>query len=245
MSKMAQAAAPTSGDARLAGLDWARIEADLDAQGFAVTGHLFDADDCAALRNLYGRKDGFRKQVIMARHGYGRGEYKYFDYPLPEPIATLRAALYPPLAIVANRWAKALREEQRYPDGLEDYLARCHAAGQTKPTPLLLQYGPGDYNCLHRDLYGDLVFPLQLAVLLSAPGEDFEGGEFVLVEQRPRAQSVVRVVPLRQGEGVIFAVNQRPQQGPRGFRRLYQRHGVSEIRAGDRYTLGVIFHDAA
>ena len=231
--------------ARMAALDWARLEVDLDARGFALTGPLFDAGKCADLIALYGDDARFRSRVVMARHGFGQGEYKYFSYPLPAPIGALRNAAYPYLAPIANRWASVLGQAADYPAAHSAYLARCHAAGQRRPTPLMLKYQAGDYNCLHQDLYGELAFPLQLAVLLSAPERDFEGGEFVLVEQRPRRQSRPHVVPLSQGVGVIFAVNQRPQQGKRGFYRVALKHGVSQLRAGERYTLGVIFHDAA
>ena len=223
--------------------DWARIAADLDAAGWA-TFPLLAADACAHLRAGYDRPI-FRSRVVMARHGFGRGEYQYYAAPLPEPVAGLRAALYPPLATLANAWAARLGDAERYPPSHADFLARCHAAGQTRPTPLLLRYGPGDYNCLHQDLYGELAFPLQVAVLLSAPGEDFTGGEFVLVEQRPRQQSRAEVVPLARGEAVVFAVNRRPVAGTRGDHAVRMRHGVSRIRSGQRMTLGIIFHDAA
>ena len=229
---------------QVAALDWGAIGESLDAYGCATTGPLLSADDCAALAARYEADDQFRSRVIMARHGFGRGEYKYFAYPLPEPIAELRGALYPPLADIANRWNVALGVAQRFPADHAAYLRRCHAAGQTRPTPLLLQYGPGDYNCLHQDVYGENVFPLQVAFLLSAPGKDFSGGEFVLTEQRPRMQSRAEVVPLRQGEGVIFPVHHRPVQGTRGVYRVTMRHGVSRLCAGKRHTLGIIFHDA-
>ncbi|MBX6741539.1 MAG: 2OG-Fe(II) oxygenase [Acetobacteraceae bacterium] len=233
--------------ARIAALDWDGIVAGLDAQGSATTGPLLTPAECRALAALYDREDPalFRRRVVMAQHGYGRGEYKYFAAPLPEPVQALREALYPRLAPLANRWNEAMGLPVRYPDSHAEFLARCHAAGQAKPTPLLLRYGPGDYNCLHQDLYGEHVFPLQVAFLLSAPGEEFTGGEFVLTEQRPRMQSRAEVVPLRQGEGVIFAVHHRPVQGTRGFRRVVMRHGVSRLRSGQRHTLGIIFHDAA
>jgi hypothetical protein len=229
---------------RIAALDWARIAADLDTHGCATTGALLAPDECAAIASRYGDDALYRSRVIMARHGFGRGEYKYFAYPLPDIVASLRTALYPPLATVANRWNEQLGLELRFPTAHEAYLNRCHAAGQTRPTPLLLQYGAGDYNCLHQDVYGELVFPLQVAFLLSQPGEDFTGGEFVLTEQRPRMQSRAEVVPLRQGEGVIFPVHHRPVQGTRGIYRVNMRHGVSRLREGHRHTLGVIFHDA-
>jgi hypothetical protein len=225
-------------------LDWTRIGAELDAQGWSLTGPLLSPSACADLAALYAEPARFRGRVVMGRHGFGQGEYQYFTYPLPDPVAALRQALYPPLATVANRWAERLGEARRFPQTLDQMLARCHAAGQTRPTPLMLTYGPGDYNCLHQDLYGEHVFPLQAAFLLDAPGRDFEGGEFVLVEQRPRQQSRPQVVPLTQGEGVIFAVRERPHDGTRGVHRRVLRHGVSTVRAGRRRTLGVIFHDA-
>ncbi len=231
-------------DRRLAALDWPGLDAALDAHGAAVLADLLDADGCAALAGLYAAPDLFRKRVTMEGHGYGRGEYQYFAAPLPAPIAALRTALYPPLAAIANRWAQALGESVRYPPTHAAFLDRCHAAGQTRPTPLLLRYGPGDYNRLHQDLYGAHVFPLQVVLLLSAPGRGFEGGEFVLSEQRARMQSRVEVVALGQGDAVIFPVHHRPVAGPRGVSRAVMRHGVSRIRAGARMTLGVIFHDA-
>ena len=230
---------------RVAALAWDRIGAALDAYGCAVTGPLLTAAECAGLAALYGREEGFRSRIVMARHGFGRGEYKYFAAPLPDLVADLRAALYPRLAPVANRWAEALNEPERFPDEHAAFLERCHAAGQTRPTPLLLRYEAGDYNCLHQDVYGAHVFPLQVAILLSEPGRDFTGGEFVLAEQRPRMQSRAEVAPLRQGEGVVFAVRHRPVQGGRGVYRVNLRHGVSRVRSGERFTLGVIFHDAA
>jgi hypothetical protein len=229
----------------IAAIDWARVGAELDAFGCATTGPLLDAPACEALAALYDREDGFRSRIVMARHGFGRGEYKYFATPLPDPVAALRAGFWPHLAPIANRWNAAMGLAPRFPADHADFLARCHAAGQARPTPLLLRYGPGDYNCLHQDLYGEHVFPLQVAVLLSAPGRDFTGGEFVLTEQRPRMQSRAEVVPLAQGEGVIFAVHHRPVQGTRGIYRVTLRHGVSRIRVGRRHTLGIIFHDAA
>jgi hypothetical protein len=229
---------------RVAGLDWPALGADLDARGCAVLPGLLPPAECAALAALYDEDARFRSRVVMARHGFGQGEYKYLAYPLPEPVATLRTALYPPLAEIANRWSEKLGIEARYPADHAAWLRRCHDAGQTRPTPLLIRYGPGDYNCLHQDLYGEFVFPLQATVLLSAPGRDFTGGEFVLVEQRPRQQSRAEVVPLGQGDAVVFAVNQRPAKGARGFHRVALRHGVSRLRSGHRTTLGVIFHDA-
>jgi uncharacterized protein len=228
---------------RVALLDWAAISAELDAHGCATTGALLGPDECAALAASYPADALFRSRVIMARHGFGRGEYKYFAYPLPDTIAGLRATLYPPLAALANRWNEAMNLAVRFPAEHAAFLPRCHGAGQTRPTPLLLQYGPGDYNCLHQDIYGEHVFPLQVAILLSRPGEDFTGGEFVLTEQRPRMQSRAEVVPLRQGEGVIFPVHHRPVQGTRGTYRVNMRHGVSRLRSGRRHTLGIIFHD--
>lgn len=230
---------------RLAAQDWTRVATDLDAQGFAILPGLMTPAECAALAGRYDRPDGFRSQVIMGRYGFGRGEYRYFSYPLPSPVQALRTALWPRLAPIANRWHEAMGLAARFPQDHTAFLERCHAAGQARPTPLLLRYGPGDYNCLHQDLYGEHVFPLQAAVLLNAPGEDFEGGELVLTEQRPRMQSRVMVVPLRQGDGVVFAVNSRPVAGTRGTYRVTMRHGVSALRSGARHTLGVIFHDAA
>ncbi len=231
-------------------LDWPGLLDAVDARGFAVTPPLLDEATCGGLRDLYGQEGLFRSRVVMTRHGYGQGEYQYFSRPLPEIVQRLREVCYPPLAGLANRWAQARGQPADYPERLEDYLARCHAAGQTRPTPLLLRYGPGDYNRLHQDLYGELHFPLQMAILLSKPGPveqggEFEGGEFVLTEQRPRMQSRVQVVPLQQGQAVIFCVNRRPVEGTRGVYRVTMRHGVSELRTGERLTLGIIFHDAA
>lgn len=226
-------------------IDWAAVEAGLDQRGYAVIPALLPPDACRDTAALYPQEALFRSQVVMQRHGYGRGAYRYFAYPLPDPVQDLRVALYPPLARIANRWAVRLGAAADYPADHETYLDRCRAAGQTRPTPLLLTYGPGDYNCLHQDLYGAEQFPLQAAILLSQPGADFDGGEFVLVEQRPRMQSRPHVVPLSQGDAVVFAVNTRPADGSRGVYRLKLRHGVSEIRAGQRQTLGIIFHDAA
>jgi hypothetical protein len=230
---------------RAAALDWDRIAADLDAHGCAVAPALLAPGECMALAGLYADDARFRSRVVMARHNFGRGEYKYLAYPLPEPVAGLRGALYPPLARIANRWNEAMGIGVRYPAEHAAYLDRCHRAGQTKPTPLLLVYGPGDYNCLHQDLYGEHVFPLQLTVLLSASGHDFAGGEFVLTEHRPRMQSRAEVVPLAQGDAVIFPVTHRPVRGTRGSYRVTMRHGVSRVRSGRRTTLGIIFHDAA
>ena len=236
--------AATAGQ-RLASVDWTRIASELDARGAAVIEKLIAPEECEALIALYARDDRFRSRVVMARHGFGRGEYKYFDYPLPRVVASLRSALYAPLVSIANRWNELLGNDDRYPATHAEYLQRCHAAGQCRPTPLLLRYGEDDYNCLHQDLYGEQVFPLQLTVLLSQPGVDFEGGEFVLAEQRPRMQSRAEVVPLRQGDAVIFAVHHRPVRGTRGVYRVNLRHGVSRVRKGLRHTLGIIFHDAA
>ncbi|MGZ3409493.1 MAG: 2OG-Fe(II) oxygenase [Xanthobacteraceae bacterium] len=230
--------------ARIPELDWARISTDLDAHGCALTESLLSAKECAAIAELYPLDTPFRSRVIMARHGFGRGEYKYFSYPLPDNIAALRTALYPPLAEIANRWNAAMGMDVRYPETHAEYLKRCHKAGQTRPTPLLLKYGPDDYNCLHQDLYGEHVFPLQATVLLSQPGEDFTGGEFVLTEQRPRMQSRAEVVALSQGAAVIFPVHHRPVHGTRGVYRVNMRHGVSRLHTGRRHTLGIIFHDA-
>ncbi|WP_430425877.1 2OG-Fe(II) oxygenase [Phenylobacterium sp.] len=224
-------------------IDWTAVAADLDAHGCARIAGLLDPAACEAITARYDG-DGYRSTVVMARHGFGRGEYRYYAYPLPEPVQALRTALWPPLAQIANRWNTTLSEAARYPAEHAEYLARCHAAGQVRPTPLVLRYGPGDYNCLHQDLYGEHVFPLQAAILLSEPGRDFEGGEFVLTEQRPRMQSRVEVVPLRQGDAVIFPVHHRPVRGGKGIYRVNMRHGVSRLRAGRRHTLGIIFHDA-
>ena len=232
------------GSEDVSGLDWDAVAGALDAQGCAVIGPLLGVGACRGLAGLYGEEGVFRSRVVMGRHGFGRGEYQYFSYPLPDVVGRLRAALYPWLAPIANRWNEAMGIGVRFPEAHSAFLARCHAAGQVRPTPLLLQYGAGDYNCLHQDLYGEHVFPLQVAVLLDEPGRDFEGGEFVLTEQRPRMQSRAEVVGLRQGEAVVFAVHQRPVQGVRGVYRVTMRHGVSRVRSGRRRTLGVIFHDA-
>jgi hypothetical protein len=220
------------------------MAADLDTRGFAATGPLLTPGECAALVALYDEAPRFRSKVVMARHGFGRGEYQYFDHPLPDLVGRLRRLVYPHLAPIANGWAERLAAEQRFPSTLDELAARCRAAGQERPTPLLLRYGPDDYNCLHQDLYGEVFFPLQLAIVLSEPGKDFTGGELVLSEQRPRMQSRVEVVPLQQGEGAVFAVHHRPVQGTRGDYRVTMRHGVSRIRQGQRFTLGIIFHDA-
>ncbi|MGW9332977.1 2OG-Fe(II) oxygenase [Bosea sp. NPDC055594] len=231
-------------ESMVSALDWAGIEAELDAYGVGLTGRMLDAEACAALRGLYGEPARFRSRIVMARHGFGRGEYQYFAHPLPGPIADLRPLIYARLAPIANRWNETLGIAQRYPASLDAFLALCHAAGQQRPTPLLLKYEAGDYNCLHQDLYGDLFFPFQMVILLSQPGRDFTGGEFTLVEQRPRMQSRPEVVPLAQGEAAIFAVQHRPVAGTRGSYRVNLRHGVSRIRSGERFTAGLIFHDA-
>jgi len=229
---------------RVAAYDWTALAAGLDAHGCAVLEGLLDAEECAAVAALYDEPDHFRSHVVMARHGFGRGEYRYFSYPLPDLIGGLRTALYPRLAIVANDWNGRMNVAERYPDHHAEFLECCHAAGQGRPTPLLLRYREGDFNCLHQDLYGDLAFPIQVAVLLSEPGRDFTGGEFVLTEQRPRMQSRVEVVSLRQGDAVAFAVHNRPVKGTKGHYRVNLRHGVSRLRSGLRHTLGIIFHDA-
>lgn len=226
-------------------LDWAGIGSTLDAQGFAGLGRLLEPAECRDLAASYTDDARFRSRIVMARHGFGLGEYKYFARPLPEIVARLRAALYPPLARIANAWRERLGQDERYPSAHDEFVARCHAAGQSRPTPLMLRYGAGDYNCLHQDLYGEVVFPLQVVILLDRPGEDFTGGELVLVESRPRMQSRPHVVPMAQGEAVVFAVRERPVQGTRGTYRTTLRHGVSQIRTGERRTLGIIFHDAA
>ena len=229
---------------RLDALDWPRLRAELDDRGVAATGPLLTAAECDALIAAYADPDRFRSRVVMQRHGFGEGEYQYFEYPLPPLVDAVRRAAYRNLVLTANAWRERLKLGEPFPEQLEQYLEGCHAAGQLRPTPLLLKYGPGDYNRLHQDLYGALHFPLQLAVLLSAPGSDFDGGEFVLTEQQPRSQSRVEVVPLARGEAVLFAVSYRPKAGARGDFRVVMRHGVSRIRRGNRYCLGVIFHDA-
>lgn len=229
---------------RLSSIAWERVESDLNEYGGAVLEQLLTPDECESVTAMYPDDAAFRSRVVMARHGFGRGEYKYFRYPLPKLVEDARTHLYPRLAPIANRWNEALRIEVRYPAKHAEFLERCHGAGQRRPTPLLLQYGEGDYNCLHQDLYGEHVFPIQVAVLLSEPGLDFRGGDFVLAEQRPRMQSRVEVVPLWQGDAVAFAVHHRPVQGARGMYRVNLRHGVSRIRHGHRRTLGIIFHDA-
>ena len=243
--KEARAVTPAGDIAdRVKALDWERVSKDLDAQGCAMIEDLITPQECDALAELYPVDGLFRSRVVMERHGFGRGEYKYFSYPLPDIVAGLRESLYPHLAPVANRWNAAMGIDVRYPEKHSDYIARCHAAGQHRPTPLLLQYGADDYNCLHQDLYGEHVFPLQVTILLSEPESDFTGGEFVLAEQRPRKQSRPEVVPLRQRDAVVFAVHHRPVQGRRGVYRVNLRHGVSRVRSGHRHTLGIIFHDA-
>ena len=229
---------------RVRALPWPELQAELDSQGFAQTPAVLSASECRELGALY-ENGSFRSTVTMARHRFGEGEYKYFDNPLPKPVAELRAAFYPPLAQAANRWAERLAEDERFPDRLAAFLERCHRAGQTRPTPLMLRYGAGDWNALHQDLYGDVAFPFQIVTVLDNPGEDFEGGEFVLLEQRPRAQSRAHVIQLRRGSFLIFTTRQRPVEGSRGYYRGAMRHGVSTLTAGQRTTLGVIFHDAA
>jgi hypothetical protein len=233
-----------SAQERLANYDRVAFAEELDAFGCVVLPQLMTAEECGETAALYPREQHFRSHIHMARHGFGKGEYRYFSYPLPELIGGLRTALYPRLAVVANDWNECLGLVQRYPDEHAEFLKLCHDQGQTRPTPLLLQYGPGDFNCLHQDLYGDLAFPLQVAILLSEPDEDFTGGEFVLTEQRPRMQSRAEVVPLRQGDAVAFAVHNRPVQGSKGSYRVNLRHGVSRLRSGMRHTVGIIFHDA-
>jgi hypothetical protein len=231
-------------EGRISKLPWDRIAYDIEQRGWATTGTLFSAAERRDLIAAYNDDARFRSTVVMARHGFGLGEYRYFTYPLPELVQGLREALYEQLALIANGWREALGISEPFPEQHRDYVARCHAAGQVRPTLLLLRYGPGDYNCLHQDLYGELAFPLQAAFLLEEPGKDFTGGEFVLTEQRPRMQSLVQVVPLKAGEGLIFAVSQRPMRGTRGTYRVTIRHGVSSVRSGNRHTLGIIFHDA-
>jgi len=231
-------------DTRVEAVDWASASTNLDSYGWAMLRKLLTADECKAIAGLYEDDRRFRSHVVMARHGFGRGEYKYFAYPLPDIVTELRRAIYPNLAPIANRWNESMGIDVRYPDAHADFIARCHKAGQTRPTPLLLQYTAGDYNALHQDLYGEHVFPLQLTILLSEPEQDFTGGEFVLIEQRPRMQSRAEVVPLRRGDAVVFAVHHRPVHGTRGTYRVNLRHGVSRLRSGHRHTVGVIFHDA-
>jgi hypothetical protein len=229
---------------RIETYNWSSVAAHLDAHGYAILEKLLTADECGAIAGWYADDRRFRSHIVMARHGFGRGEYKYFAYPLPDLVAELRDSLYPRLAPIANRWNHSMGIDVSYPTGHADFISRCHKAGQTRPTPLLLQYGEGDFNALHQDVYGEHLFPLQVAILLSEPEQDFTGGEFVLTEQRPRMQSRAEVVPLRRGDGVVFAVRNRPVQGTRGSYRVSLRHGVSRLRSGARHTLGVIFHDA-
>ena len=246
MNARDEGVAVTTADAseRVASIDWQRIADELDARGNAIIEQLLSPRECDAMSALYALDEPFRSRVVMERHGFGRGEYKYFSYPLPDVVAALRTAIYPHLASVANRWNDAMGVDVRYPETHAAYIKRCHKAGQCRPTPLLLRYGTDDYNCLHQDLYGEHVFPLQLTVLLSRPKSDFSGGEFVITEQRPRMQSRADVVPLRQGDAVVFAVHHRPVRGTRGVYRVNLRHGVSRVRSGHRHALGVIFHDA-
>lgn len=240
----AELARPITSDPRWASADWARISGVLDERGCAQVESLLSVEECELVAGMYSDARRFRSRVVMGRHGFGRGEYKYFSYPLPGIVQELRTALYPHLVPVANRWNEAMGIETRYPESHAAFIRRCHDAGQVRPTPLLLQYGEGDYNCLHQDLYGEHAFPIQVAILLSEPGKDFTGGEFVLTEQRPRMQSRPEIVPLQQGDAVAFAVHHRPVRGTRGFYRVNLRHGVSRIRSGHRHTVGIIFHDA-
>src|SRR5438045_1580838 len=245
MNTATQISAPTpNAVARVERLNWQHISEQLDSYGSAVLERILVPRECRAVADLYSQDEIFRSRVVMARHGFGRGEYKYFNYPLPKIIGELRSALYPRLVPIANRWNAAMSIETRYPENHSEFIARCHKVGQAKPTPLLLQYQAGDYNCFHQDIYGEHVFPIQIAILLSEPSKDFTGGEFVLAEQRPRMQSRPEVVSLRQGAGVAFAVHHLSVQGTRGFYRVNLRHGLSRIRSGRRYTLGIIFHDA-
>jgi hypothetical protein len=232
-------------EARVDAVEWAKVHADLDTQGWAITPRLLTPAEADSIASLYHQEHGFRSQVVMGRHGFGRGEYKYFSYPLPSLIQTLRTAAYPHLVPIANRWHERMGHDVRFPPDHAAFLERCRRAGQNRPTPLLLEYGPEDYNCLHRDLYGEHVFPIQIAILLDQPGEDFEGGEFVMTEQRPRMQSRAMVLPLRKGDAAIFAVNSRPMKGVRGDYQVKLNHGVSKLYSGKRHTVGVIFHDAA
>src|SRR5262245_24583879 len=243
-SAISSASAVTSAEARVAAYDWQALAGELDSYGCGVLPKLLSAGECRAIAALYPDESHFRSHIHMARHGFGKGEYRYFKYPLPDLLGGLRTTLYPHLAGVANEWNSRMGIAERYPDDHASFLKRCHDAGQTRPTPLLLQYVPGDFNCLHQDLYGDLAFPIQVAILLSEPGTDFTGGEFVLTEQRPRMQSRVEVVPLRQGDAVAFAVHNRPVRGSKGNYRVNLRHGVSRLRSGMRHTVGIIFHDA-
>jgi hypothetical protein len=243
MPKVAKSSAP-SVEQRVDGADWTQVAGALDVQGWAILPRLISDAEADAIAALYQRADGFRSRVIMARHGFGLGEYRYFSYPLPDIIQSIRTAAYPHLAPIANRWHERIGKEARFPDEHQPFLDRCHQAGQLRPTPLLLEYGPGDYNCLHRDLYGEHVFPLQIAILLDEPGEDFVGGEFVMTEQRPRMQTRPMVLPLRKGDAAVFAVNSRPMKGVRGDYQVKLNHGVSRLYSGKRHTVGIIFHDA-
>jgi hypothetical protein len=231
-------------EARVKSVDWTKVHADLDAQGWSILPELLMEDEANTIAGLYQQEHGFRSHVIMARHGYGRGEYKYFSYPLPSLVQGLRIAAYPHLVPIANQWYARMGKDVRFPDDHAAFLEHCHSAGQVRPTPLLLEYGPDDYNCLHRDLYGEHAFPLQIAILLDRPGQDFEGGEFVMTEQRPRMQTRAMVLPLKKGDAAVFAVNSRPVRGARGDYQVKLNHGVSKLTAGKRHTLGVIFHDA-
>lgn len=244
VSTISPASAVASAEARVAAYDWKALAGELDSFGCAVLAKLLAPEECRAIAGLYPDESHFRSHIVMARHGFGKGEYRYFRYPLPDLLGGLRTALYPRLADVANEWNVRMGIDERYPDEHASFLKQCHAAGQMRPTPLLLQYVPGDFNCLHQDLYGDLAFPIQVAILLSEPGRDFTGGEFALTEQRPRMQSRVEVVPLRQGDAVAFAVHNRPVRGSKGNYRVNLRHGVSRVRSGMRHTAGIIFHDA-
>ena len=244
VSTISPASAVASAEARVAAYDWKALAGELDSFGCAVLAKLLAPEECRAIAGLYPDESHFRSHIVMARHGFGKGEYRYFKYPLPDLLGGLRTALYPRLADVANEWNVRMGIDERYPDEHASFLKQCHAAGQMRPTPLLLQYVPGDFNCLHQDLYGDLAFPIQVAILLSETGRDFTGGEFALTEQRPRMQSRVEVVPLRQGDAVAFAVHNRPVRGSKGNYRVNLRHGVSRVRSGMRHTAGIIFHDA-
>jgi uncharacterized protein len=243
--RISPASAAEPAEDRVAVYNWHAVAGELSNYGCAVLLNLLSPDECRAIADLYSDESHFRSHIHMARHGFGKGEYRYFKYPLPQLIGGLRTALYPHLATIANEWNGRMEIPERYPDTHASFLKRCHDAGQARPTPLLLQYVPGDFNCLHQDLYGDLAFPIQVAILLSEPGQDFTGGEFVLTEQRPRMQSRAEVVPLRQGDAVAFAVHNRPVQGSKGNYRVNLRHGVSRVRSGMRHTVGIIFHDAA
>jgi len=243
-SKMSSTSSDISAEARVAACDWQALKGDLDTYGCAVLPKLLSPGECRAIAALYPDESHFCSHIHMARHGFGKGEYRYFKYPLPDLLNELRTALYPYLAGLANEWNRRLGIDERYPNNHASFLKQCHDSGQTRPTPLLLQYVAGDFNCLHQDLYGNLAFPIQVAILLSEPGKDFTGGEFVLTEQRPRMQSRAEVVPLRQGDAVAFAVHNRPVQGSKGNYRVTLRHGVSRVRSGMRHTVGIIFHDA-